>query len=150
MRTVDTSAVLASFCSLSSCVSLAWTKPLSTEWSWRLHSLRIRSMPLPSSRTSSSTFSRDTLYTDKKGCFILRLLKHTSPETILSAQTLHYYDFRLSYGKLTCCSFIHKVHFIVEVSQLWVLLFHNEGYVVEQCHLSVCRLSVQQLYNIRN
>lgn len=46
---------------------------------------------------------------------------------------------------LTCGSFIHKVQFIVEVGQFMVLLFHNESYVVEQRHFSVCRLGVQQL-----
>ncbi len=50
-------------------------------------------------------------------------------------------------SELTCCSFIHKVQFIVEVGQFRVLLFHNESYVVEQCHFPVCRLSVQQLCN---
>ena len=76
-RASDTSAVFASFCSLSSWESLAWTKPFRTEWSWRLHSLRIRSMPFPSSRTSSSTFSRDTSHTGNTDYANLFLYNYT-------------------------------------------------------------------------
>ena len=59
---LGTSAVLASFCNLSSWVSLVCRKLFSTPWSWRLHSLLIKSMPFPSSRTSIKTFSKDTTH----------------------------------------------------------------------------------------
>lgn len=78
-----TSAAFASFCSLSSCPSLPWMKPLRTEWSWRLHSLRIRSMPFPSSLTSSSTFSRDTSHKQRHIRPIPKdVFKHFCPRTI--------------------------------------------------------------------
>lgn len=48
---------------------------------------------------------------------------------------------------LTRRSFIHKVQFIVEVGQFWVLLLHNKCDVVEQSHFPVCGLCVQQLHS---
>lgn len=77
--------------------------------------------------------------------------KLTRKRVLFTNQSTPLYNYlHNAVSDLTCCSFIHKVQFIVEVGQFGVLLFHNESYVVEQSHLPVCRLCVQQLFNNRN
>lgn len=46
---------------------------------------------------------------------------------------------------LTCCSFLHEVQLMPEVSQVRVFLLHCQGDEVQQCHLPVSGLRVQQL-----
>lgn len=46
---------------------------------------------------------------------------------------------------LTCCRLLHKVQLVPEGSQVWVFLLHRQGNEMQQCHLPVSGLGVQQL-----
>lgn len=48
-------------------------------------------------------------------------------------------------GALTCGSLLHEVQLMPEGSQVWVFLLHRQGDEVQQCHLPVSGLCVQQL-----
>lgn len=48
----------------------------------------------------------------------------------------------LGEGALTCCSLLHEVQLLPEVSQLWVFLLHRQGDEVQQCHFPVSGLGV--------
>ena len=47
----------------------------------------------------------------------------------------------LGQAPLTCCSLLHKVQLVPEVSQVWVFLLYRQGDEMQQCHLPVSGLN---------
>lgn len=48
-------------------------------------------------------------------------------------------------GSLTCRGLLHEVELMPEVGQVWVFLLHRQGDEMQQGHLPVSGLGVQQL-----
>lgn len=108
----------------------------------------------PALERPEAHFPEILVYSKQRICFIYRNTT-VCEQSVLKKFLFHWTEltFLFAYprnAELTCRSFIHKVQFVVEVGQFRVLLFQSESNEVEQRHLSVCRLSVQQLCGNRN